>query len=47
MRYVWGRGQVHAGFSWGSLGERDCVVELGVDGKILLKWVFRKWVCLD
>jgi hypothetical protein len=27
--------------------DRDSLEELGVDGKILLKWVFRKWVGLD
>jgi hypothetical protein len=47
MRYGWGRGEVHAGFLWGNLGERDYLEELGVDGKILLKWVFGKWVGLD
>ena len=32
---------------WGNLGERDYSEKLRVDGKILLKWVFRKWVGID
>lgn len=47
MRYVWGRGEVHAEFQWGNLGERHHLEELVVGGKILLKLVFRKWVGLN
>jgi uncharacterized protein YcaQ len=38
-----GRGKVHTGFWWGQLRERGHLEDLFVDGKILLKWIFRKW----
>jgi hypothetical protein len=25
------------------VGERDHLEELGVDGKIILRWIFKKW----
>jgi len=31
------------GFWWGNLGERDHSEDLGVDGKIILRWIFTKW----
>jgi len=30
-------------FCWGNLRERDHFRYPGVDGKIILRWVFRKW----
>ena len=30
-------------FWWGSLRERDHLEDLGVDGRIILRWIFRKW----
>ena len=39
---MWGRGEVFTGFWWGNLRERDHLEELGVDGKIILRWIFRK-----
>ena len=30
-------------FSWGNLRERDHLEELGVDGRIILKWTFKKY----
>jgi hypothetical protein len=33
---------VHTGFWWGNLRERQNFEDLGVDGKRILKWVFNK-----
>jgi hypothetical protein len=38
-----GRGGVHAGYGWGSLGERDHFEETGLDGRRILRWIFRRW----
>jgi hypothetical protein len=43
MWHVWGRGEVHTGFWWGDLREGDYFEDLGVDGRIILKWIFKKW----
>jgi len=43
MLHVWGRGEVHTGFWWGNLRERDHLGDPGVDWRIILRWIFRKW----
>jgi hypothetical protein len=40
---VWGRGDLHTGFWWGNLRGRYHLVDLGVDRRIILRWIFRKW----
>ena len=34
---------MYTGFLWGNLGDRDYLEDQGVDGKIILRWNFRKW----
>jgi hypothetical protein len=43
MWRIWGRGEVCTGFWWGGLSERDNWGDRDVDGKIILRWIFRKW----
>jgi hypothetical protein len=31
------------GFWWGNLSERDKLEDAGVDGRIILRWIFKKW----
>jgi hypothetical protein len=34
---------VHTGFCWGDLREGDHLENPGVDGRIMLLWIFKKW----
>jgi hypothetical protein len=34
---------VHAGFWWGDLREGDYLGDPGIDVRIILKWIFKKW----
>ena len=38
-----GRTAVYIGFWWGNLRKRDHLGDPGVDGRIILRWIFRKW----
>jgi len=39
MWHVWGTGELHTGFCWGDLMERDHLEDLGIDGKIKMDQV--------
>jgi len=41
--HVWGRRDVPIGYWMGDLIERDHLEDLGVDGRIILKWIYRNW----
>ena len=41
MWHVWAIRKMHIKFWWGNLGERHHLEELGVDGRIILKWIFK------
>jgi hypothetical protein len=43
MWHVWGRREVHTGFWWGDPREGDHLGDPGVDGRIILKLIFKKW----
>jgi len=38
-----GRGEAYTGLWWGNLRERDHLEDPGVDGRTILRWIFRKW----
>ena len=41
MSYI---GEVHTGFWWGNLRERDHLEDSGgIDGRNILSWIFRHW----
>jgi hypothetical protein len=43
MCHAWGTGEVHTGFWWGNLMEKDHLEELRVNGRTILKWICNKW----
>ena len=45
-------GEVHVGFCWENLRERDHLEDLGLDGKVMLEWSSKRVVwegedCID
>ena len=47
MWHIWGRGEVCTGFWWGNLRERDHRGDLDIDGRVILRRIFRKWEGVD
>jgi hypothetical protein len=43
MWRVWGKGEVCTGVWWQNLRERDHWGDSDVDGKIIVRRIFRKW----
>jgi hypothetical protein len=43
MWNVWETEKLRTGFWWGVLKEGDYLEDLGIDGRIILKWIFKKW----
>jgi hypothetical protein len=39
----YGGREAYSGFWWGNLRERDHLGDRGVDRRIILRWIFRKW----
>jgi hypothetical protein len=40
---VYGGREAYAYFWWGNLREKDHLEDIGIDGRIILRWIFRKW----
>ena len=40
---TYGEVELYVGCWCGNLRARDHLEDLGVDGKIILRWIFRKW----
>ena len=36
-----GRGEAYTGFCWGNMKERDHLGDPGLDGRIIVRWIFR------
>ena len=43
MWHVWEKGEGCTGFWWGNLRERDHWGGPDADGRIILRWILRKW----
>ena len=43
MQHVWGRVEVYTGFWWRNLRERDHLEDPGLDERIIIKYIFKKW----
>jgi len=37
------RGEAYIGLWWGNLRKRDHLGDPGIDGRLILGWIFRRW----
>jgi hypothetical protein len=42
MQRVWGEEKCEGGLGGGDLREKDHLEDLGIDGRIILSWIFKK-----
>jgi hypothetical protein len=43
MQREWVTGELYTRFWWGNVRERYHLKDPGVDERIILRWIFRKW----
>jgi len=43
MQRVWGRREAYTGFWWGNMRERVHLEDPCVSGRMILRWILRKW----
>jgi len=43
MQHVWGERRGVYRVLVGNRRERDTIEDQGIDGRVMLKWVFKKW----
>jgi hypothetical protein len=43
MWHLWETGEVCRQFWWGELREGEYLEHLGIDGRTIIKWSFKKW----
>jgi hypothetical protein len=41
--HLWETGEEYTGFWWRDLRERDHLEDLGIDRRIIIKWILKKW----
>jgi hypothetical protein len=44
--HVWGTRELHTRVWWGNLKKRDHLEDLGIEGRIILKWILNRIVKL-
>jgi hypothetical protein len=43
MWHVWEAGEVHTRFWCGNVRQRELLEDLGTEGGVIFKWIFKKW----